>query len=111
MSECDKMQIIIMVKILDPTWRRPRGFRQCRVPSWLNYLRTKTNCCLFIFQKFEEALKLKKEAKKKQKGSGGGTDESNSGTPQVSTYLQQKPFNYFRCYLGRNDDTKNTFRN
>ena len=24
-----------MVEILDPTWRRPRGFRQCRAPSWL----------------------------------------------------------------------------
>ena len=45
---------------------------------------------LVPFQKFEEALKLKKEAKKKQKGPGGGTDESNSGTPQVSTYLKQR---------------------
>jgi hypothetical protein len=42
---------------------------------------------LVPFQRFEEALKLKKEAKKKQKGQGGGTDESNSGTPQVSIYL------------------------
>ena len=50
-----------------------------------SYFRTNTNFWLVLFQKFEEALKLKKEAKKKQKGSGGGTDESNSGTPQVST--------------------------
>lgn len=38
--------------------------------------------CPDLLKRFEEALKLKKEAKKKQKGQGGGTDESNSGTPQ-----------------------------
>ena len=27
-----------MVEILDPTWRRPRGFRQCRAPSRFTYV-------------------------------------------------------------------------